>query len=292
MPDLNALFQNLGPTGGALMSGLTTGQDLVSSMQQDQMRQAQMDEILQRTAAQRELQPLELQAKQQAVESAKLKAKQEQEAYRDDILSKAIPQLKGLKGPQRMAEMENIFAKAGLPLDEADRKHMYSQDPDKFLSDLEARHKWSIEQNLKYRTEIDKQRMHDATQERIQNSREAAALKRQQEKASQQGTLDTDLGKQKTYQGQAAVYRNHAAKARLRGEPEEAARLEALGDAAAEADRRRLSIPAQAAADQRTALIETLRRSESAANPPLGSGQYDPGAPAPRGSVANPIKLN
>jgi hypothetical protein len=242
MPDLNALFQNLGPTGGALMSGLTTGQDLVSSMQQDQMRQAQMDEILQRTAAQRELQPLELQAKQQAVESAKLKAKQEQEAYRDDILSKAIPQLKGLKGPQRMAEMENIFAKAGLPLDEADRQHMYSQDPDKFLSDLEARHKWSVEQKSSYRQAMDVAKEHSRSAENVaninaksrteaaaaRNAKTASSIEQQAssgklsyEKAATAFTVmamnEEDPVKQKQYQDKAAQFEQLAAKLKAAG---------------------------------------------------------------------------
>lgn len=242
MADLNSLFQNLGPTGGALMSGLTTGQDIASSFQQDQMRQAQMEEILQRTAAQKELAPLELQAKKQAITAADLKAKQERDAYRDEVLSKAIPQLKTLKGPQRMAEMEKIFTDAGLPLDEADRKHMYSQDPDKFLADLEARHKWSIEQNSKYRQAMDVAKEHSRSAENVANinakSREnvassraaktaasveqqAAAGKLSYEKAAVAFSImamnEEDPKKQKDFQDKAAQYEQLAAKLRSAG---------------------------------------------------------------------------
>jgi hypothetical protein len=236
MADLSGMFQNLGPTSGALMSGLQTGQDIVSAAQQDDLRKAQMDEILQRAAAAKEMAPLELQAKQQSIAAADLKAKQEKEAYRDEILSKAIPQLKSVKGPQRMAEYERIFQEAGLPLDEADRKLMYSKDPDKLLADLEARHKWSIEQNAQYRREMDKQALHNKGMLDIENARETARNKAAQEKATAEKTLQQDLSGAKNYQAQAVVYSNHAAKARLKGDAEEAARLEGLAKQATAQD--------------------------------------------------------
>lgn len=236
MAELSGLFQNLGPTGGALMSGLQMGQDLVSAAQQDEMRKAQMDEILQRTAAQKEIAPLELQAKQQAIAAADLKAKEDRAAYTMDVLGRSIPQLKSVKGPQRFAEYEKIFAQAGIPLDEADRAHMYAQNPDTFLSELESRHKSYLTSRPAYQQAMDVAREHSRGQLAVEDSRQAAKEKAAKEKATAETSLQQDLSKAKTFQTQAVVYSNHAAKARLKGDTEEATRLEGLAKQATAQD--------------------------------------------------------
>ena len=274
MADLSGLFQNLGPTGGALMSGLTTGQDLVSSMQQDEMRKAQMDEILQRAAAVKEMAPLELRAKQQAIESADLKAKEDKAAYAMDVLGRSIPRLKTIQGPQRFAEYEKIFSDAGIPLDEADRKHMYAQNPDKFITDLESRHKSYLTSRPAYQQAIDVAREHSRSAMAIEGAREASRLKMQQEKGAAEKSLQQDLSGAKTYQTQAVVYGNHAAKARLKGDTEEAVRLETLAKQATVADLQARAAAGEAAAQAKLQQLGVMMGGQPTGGN-LGTGTYN-----------------
>lgn len=70
--DLNSMFQNLGPAGGAMLTGMQMRDTQNEQESQQAMRQAQMDEIMQRTAQQKLMNPLELQTKQQALDTGKL----------------------------------------------------------------------------------------------------------------------------------------------------------------------------------------------------------------------------
>jgi hypothetical protein len=70
--DLNSMFQNLGPAGGAMLTGMQMRDTQNEQESQQAMRQAQMDEIMQRTAQQKLMNPLELQAKQQGLDTGKL----------------------------------------------------------------------------------------------------------------------------------------------------------------------------------------------------------------------------
>lgn len=70
--DLSSMFQNLGPAGGAILTGMQAGDAANEQKSMQAMRQAQMDEIMQRTAQQKLMNPLELQAKQQGLDTGKL----------------------------------------------------------------------------------------------------------------------------------------------------------------------------------------------------------------------------
>jgi hypothetical protein len=70
--DLSSMFQNLGPAGGAMLTGMQMRDTQNEQESQQAMRQAQMDEIMQRTAQQKLMNPLELQTKQQALDTGKL----------------------------------------------------------------------------------------------------------------------------------------------------------------------------------------------------------------------------
>ena len=70
--DLNSMFQNLGPAGGAMLTGMQMRDTQNEQESQQAMRQAQMDEIMQRTAQQKLMNPLDLQAKQQSLDTGKL----------------------------------------------------------------------------------------------------------------------------------------------------------------------------------------------------------------------------
>jgi hypothetical protein len=70
--DLNSMFQNLGPAGGAMLTGMQMRDTQNEQESQQAYRQAQMDEIMQRTAQQKLMNPLDLQAKQQSLDTGKL----------------------------------------------------------------------------------------------------------------------------------------------------------------------------------------------------------------------------
>ena len=66
------MFQNLGPAGGAMLTGMQMRDTQNEQESQQAYRQAQMDEIMQRTAQQKLMNPLDLQAKQQSLDTGKL----------------------------------------------------------------------------------------------------------------------------------------------------------------------------------------------------------------------------
>ena len=70
--DLSSMFQNLGPAGGAILTGMQAGDAANEQKSMQAYRQAQMEDILQKTAQQKEMHPLELQTKQQALDTGKL----------------------------------------------------------------------------------------------------------------------------------------------------------------------------------------------------------------------------
>jgi hypothetical protein len=66
--DLSSMCQNLGPAGGAIVSGMQMADAANEQKSMEAYRKAQMDEIMQKTAQQAEMHPLELQSKQQLIE--------------------------------------------------------------------------------------------------------------------------------------------------------------------------------------------------------------------------------
>lgn len=142
--DLNSMFQNLGPAGGSLLTGMQMADATNEQRSQEAMRKAQMDEIMQRTAQNNLMNPLELEAKRQSIAAANLKANQEKTAYRDEVLTKAIPEIEKVAPLQRHARLEEIFTKAGIPLDQADRAAFYNMKPDELVKNIKERHEWNV----------------------------------------------------------------------------------------------------------------------------------------------------
>jgi len=161
MADLSTLFNNLGPAGGSILAGVQMGNEANAQQAEQAYRQAQMDSIMQATAHAQEMAPLEVKAKQQAIDEAQLKQQQEHEAYRNDVMGKVIPDLENTPAPLRHARMEQAFTQAGLPLDDADRQHLYSLDPQQLVDELKHKHEWAVTQDTRYRAEMDKQALHN-----------------------------------------------------------------------------------------------------------------------------------
>jgi hypothetical protein len=68
--DLSSMFQNLGPTGGAMLTGMQMADATNEQRSQEAYRKAQMEDIMQRTSQQAELHPLELQSKKQLIDKS------------------------------------------------------------------------------------------------------------------------------------------------------------------------------------------------------------------------------
>jgi hypothetical protein len=66
--DLSSMFQNLGPAGGAMLTGMQMADATNEQKSQEAYRKAQMEDIMQRTSQQAEMHPLELQSKKQLIE--------------------------------------------------------------------------------------------------------------------------------------------------------------------------------------------------------------------------------
>lgn len=151
MADLSAMFTNIGPTAGAMYAGQQAGQEMVDAQAQQQLRQAQMQEILQRTANTAQMAPLELQAKQQAVDSAAFKQKQDEMQAHGALIRSMVPVLEKAPAASRHALLEQMAAAKGSPLDEADKQHLYSLNGDQLVDELKAQQNWLDTQNERYK---------------------------------------------------------------------------------------------------------------------------------------------
>ncbi len=285
MADLNSLFQNLGPTGGALMSGLNMGQEMVSAQQQDQLRQAQMEEILQRAAAAKEMAPLELKVKQQAISDAEAKSKAEAVARRGDFLARHIPTIESAPGPARLATLQKLAAAEGIDIPEEHFKSLQGIGADKLPTFLKHQRENDIKNTAAYRQAMDVAREHSRSAENVANigARSRETIADSKKKATdivsqvQSGKLSAEkaavafdvMASMETDPTQRQLYQQQAEKFTLLA-------------------KQLKSAPVDAAAAQRNQLLNQLSRSGDAS---LGTGLYDPPPAAPRGSAANPIQI-
>ncbi|CAB4130794.1 hypothetical protein UFOVP128_31 [uncultured Caudovirales phage] len=259
MADLSTMFNQLGPAGGSILAGVQMGNEANAARSEQAMRQAQMDKILMETDQAKLMNPLELQAKQQTIASADLKAKQEKEAYRDEVLGKAIPTLAGISGPARYAAAEQLFAQAGIPLDQADKQHLFGMSPDAMLKELKAKHEWSLTQNKGYRQAMDvaqeQGKWHKYSADSSASAQRYAADVRGQiarERASAEKTLSQDLSGAHTLEAQQAVYNKHAAMAKQRADDLEYTRLNGLAQQAELQNLQRIAASATASQEAKT----------------------------------------
>lgn len=239
MADLSTMFNQLGPAGGSILAGVQMGNEANAAKQEQAMRQAQMDKILMETDQAKLMNPLLVQAKQQDIASNELKARQEKDAYRDEVLGKAIPVLSGISGPARYAATEQLFKQAGIPLDDADRQHLFSMDPDAMLKELKAKHEWAVTQNKEYRKSVDVANINAASHKYSADTSASAQryaadqrINLARERASAEKTLSQDLSGAKTLEAQQAVYNKHAAMAKQRADDLEYTRLKGLAEQA------------------------------------------------------------
>lgn len=265
MADLSTMFNQLGPAGGSILAGVQMGNAANAAQSEQAMRQAQMDKILMETDQAKLMNPLELKAKQQTIDAGALKAKADADAYRDEILGKAIPVLSAVSGPARYAAADQFFAKAGIPLDDDDRKQLFSMDPDSMLKELKAKHEWSLTQNKTYRKDMDVAKVNRDSAERIASGNQAAQryaadtrASVAKERASAEKSLSQALAGAKTFEAQAVVYTDFAEKARLSGDDFEYQRLDSLAKQAKANDLQKRAAAGDARAVQQLQLLQGL----------------------------------
>lgn len=276
MADLQAMFQNLGPTGGALMSGIQMGQQYNANESEQAMRQLQMDKILQETEQAKLMNPLALQAKQQEVSDAQLKAKREDHAYMTKLLGDAIPTLEKVKDlpGQRLAALKQYAESHGRPLSEQDLTQ-YSQDP-ALLDTLKAQHKWAITEDAKYRQAYDVAEMqrksaekiaagHDASSRYAADTRAQTAKDRAAASASDAAMMTKLAG---NYAGQQAYYEKKAREAYLAGDDSQYAYYTQLRDKAKQQELDKASASQNARAGADAARLEALGGGSGVVKPP------------------------
>lgn len=299
--DLSSMFQNLGPAGGAILTGMQAGDAANEQKSMQAYRQAQMEDIMQKTAQQAELHPLEIQSKKQLIdkgaqdfEKAKVdldKAKfdltvnrlkgavDKAESY-SQLMGVASAQLTNIPPPARHAWLANFAQENGIDANDPAVKSIWQQTsqipPDKLPQALEAFRNKIIQQGAAYRSHIDGLKIQGQNQKDIEGMRESAKAKLQAERGSLEKSLQQDLSAARTYQAQSVVYGNHAAKARLRGDTEEATRLEALSKEANIKDLQKSAAAGDAQAAQKLQALQMV----------MGGGV--PNAPAPPASSAAP----
>jgi hypothetical protein len=188
------------------MSGLTTGQDLVSAMKQDEYRQAQMADILQRTEEAKTLAPYNLQAKQQAVAAAALEAKQKEKDYQTKVVGELIPKLEQIPGPARHAYMAQHLAAAGVPMDAEDVKWAQTHTGDELVQKLKKAHEWQVTQSPEYRKAMDVERSRAASAENVANINAKSRLDVASQKAARTAaSIDQQAASGKLNYEKAAV---------------------------------------------------------------------------------------
>lgn len=194
--DLSSMFQNLGPAGGAMLTGMQMADATNEQKSQEAYRKAQMEDIMQRTAQQAELHPLELQGKKQLIdksaqdiekgkvdlEKAKFDltvGKLEGAVKKTDSYSKlmgtAAAQLSNIPAPARHAWLAD-FAKAnGIDANDPAVKSIWQQTsqipPEKLPQALEAFRNKIIQQGDAYRSHIDGMKIQAQSQKDLEQMR-------------------------------------------------------------------------------------------------------------------------
>ena len=265
MADLSTMFNQLGPAGGSILAGVQMGNEANAAKSEQAMRQAQMDKILMDTDQAKLMNPLELQAKQQAIESAKFKAIQDKDLHRIDTLGRALPDIKAAPDATKHAVMEQAFINAGLPLDPQTKQQLYSMDGKTLTKFLEDKYTFAITNSPAYRQamdlELERTKSHKYAADTSAAAQRYAADQRARiakDRATADKSLSQDLSAAKTYQAQAVVYTNHAEKARQAGDDTEYVRLSELAKQATANDLQAKAAAGDAAAAQKLRMLQGL----------------------------------
>lgn len=228
--DLNSMFQNLGPAGGAMLTGMDMRNTQNEQESQQAYRQAQMDEIMQRTAQQKLMNPLDLQAKQQSLDTGKLaletgglankKAQLELDAAPLEIQVKNLQRSSQLLGAasthlstvpplKRHAALLEYAQENGVNINSPTIKglwnQLYSVKGEDIPKVLNAFRENVMKQESSVYSHLEGLRLSGQNQKDIEGMREAARAKLQKEKLNTVATYEAELAKAKSPSQKAAV---------------------------------------------------------------------------------------
>lgn len=181
--DLQTMFEQLGPGAGAVeMAAQNMAADKDAASQQA-YRQAQMADIMQRTAAAKDMAPLELEAKRTSNDVSKLKAAADRADYRSELVGRMIPLVENAPPAARLALMKQYAEENGLPMDESHLQHFAKIPADKLPEYLRTQRDNDIKNSEKYRQAWDVAEMQRKSAEKIASGHDAATLKAAQTRA-------------------------------------------------------------------------------------------------------------
>jgi len=194
--DLSSMFQNLGPAGGAMLTGMQMADATNEQKSQEAYRKAQMEDILQRTSQQAELHPLEVQSKKQGLEKSTQdleKGKVELEKAKYDLtvgklegavrkadsysqlMGVAAAQLPNIPAPARHAWLANFAQQNGIDTKDPAVQSIWQQTsqipPEKLPQALDAFRNKIIQQGAAYRSHIDGIKAQGAEQRSLEQMR-------------------------------------------------------------------------------------------------------------------------
>lgn len=308
--DLSSMFQNLGPAGGAMLTGMQMADATNEQKSMEAMRKAQADEIVQRTSQQAELHPLELQSKKQGLEKSTQdleKGKVELEKAKYDLtvgklegavkkadsysqlMGTAAAQLPNIPAPARHAWLANFAKENGIDANDPAVRSIWQQTsqipPEQLPQALEAFRNKIIQQGAAYRSHIDGMKIQAQSQKDLEQMRIDAGKYNKNKVATD---VNSSLLKVRTAQQAAeilesAYYAAEAAGDTVMAEQYKTRAAQARQRAAEDAANRAVGAPGivPSAVD---GSINIQNKPSTSANAPIAGG------PA-LGTPANPIVL-
>lgn len=118
MDGLEALTSPIGPGMSAYNAGVKTSADAANAQSEQALRQAQMQEIIQRTNAARESAPLDLQKKQHDLQKSELEMKIKKNDIYTNVLNTAASQLEAIPPAARHAQLMNMIQGSGVNMND------------------------------------------------------------------------------------------------------------------------------------------------------------------------------
>lgn len=274
--DLQTMFEQLGPGAGAVeMAAQNMAADKDAASQQA-YRQAQMADIMQRTAAAKDMAPLELEAKRTSNDVSKLKAAADRADYRSELVGRMIPLVENAPPAARLALMKQYAEENGLPMDESHLQHFAKIPADKLPEYLRTQRDNDIKNSEKYRQAWDTAEMQRKSAENIAAGHDAAtrygvdtraqlAKDRAAASASDTAMMTKLVG---NYAGQQAYYEKKARDAYNAGDDSQYLYYTNLRDKAKQQELDKASAGQNARANADTARLEALGGGSVIVKPP------------------------
>ena len=294
--DLSSMFQNLGPAGGAVLTGMQMADTENEQKSQEAYRKAQMEDIMQRTSQQAELHPLELQSKKQLIDKSaqdiekgkveldkakydltvgKLEGAVKKADSYSQLMGVASAQLTNIPAPARHAWLANFAQQNGIDANDPAVKSIWQQTsqvpPEKLPQVLSDFRNKVVQMGAAYQSHMDGMKLQAKTQKDLEQLRIDAGKYNKNKVATDVGSM---LLKAKDPTQKAEILESAYYVALDNDDTESASKYlarakEARQRAAEDANNRRLGAPG-AMYDPTQSVI--VNKPSPTANAPIGGG--------------------